>query len=142
MSSITIFIFTSLIFIIIGILIGYSIHKRKFTANLKNSISTPPDKPVTAAHTSDVTTPPRAPHDQPTFPPPEYAPIHANVEQHVQGFGMKKCEAYAPSSQSTAITGASPGGHGGQSTGSGRPEEHGYSPVQISSSNNYVSFHT
>ena len=123
-------------------LIGHFIHKRKFTANLKSSTSTPPDKPATTALTSDTTTTPHAPPDQPTFPPPEYAPIHANVEQHVQGFGMRKCEAYAPSSQSTAIAGASPGGHGGQSTGSSRPEEHGYSPVQISSSDNYVLFHT
>ena len=107
-------------------------------------MSTPPDKPATAAHTSNATAPPRASPDQPTYPPPEYAPIHVNVEQHVQGFGMKKCEAYAPSSQSTVIAGASlvPGGHGGQSTGSGRPEEHGYSTVQISTSNNYVSFRT
>ena len=126
-SSILVFAFTSLIFLTIGIFIGYFVQKRKFTANLKSS-STPAQS-----------TPPRVPpHDQPTAPAPEYAPIHAKgtlVEEHVQGFGMKKCEAYALSSQSTVNATVPLGGQ----TAS-RPEEHAYSPVQISS-NNYVSFH-
>ena len=129
-SSIVVFVFTSLIFLTIGIFIGYFVQKHKFTANLKSSSFL--DK---RAHS----TPPRVPHDQPTAPTPEYTPIHAKgtlVEEHVQGFGMKKCEAYALSSQSTVNTTVT---LGGQSTAS-RPEEHAYSPVQVSS-NNYVSFH-
>ena len=129
-SSIVVFTFTSLIFLTIGIFIGYFVQKHKFIANLKSSST--PDKP---AHS----TPPRVPHDQPTVSAPEYAPIHAKgtlIEEHVQGFGMKKCEAYALSSNAmnTTVT------LGGQSMAS-RPEEHAYSPVQVSSNSNYVSFH-
>ena len=111
------FIFTALIFLTVGIFIGYFAHKRKFTA--KGSSSPTLDKP---AHMTRHT------HDQPSVPAaPEYAPIHAKgtVEEHVQGFGMKKNQAYAPSAVAT----------GGQSQ---RPEEHTYSSVQVG--NNYVSY--
>ena len=117
-SSIVIFIFTTLIFLTVGIFIGYFAHKWKFTPK---SLSTP-DKSV---HTTPCA------RDQPSVSAaPEYAPIHATkgtVEEHVQGFGMKKNAAYASSAMNTVATG------GGQS----QPEEHGYSPVQIN--NNYVS---
>lgn len=86
-------------------------------------------------------------HDQqqPTFPAPDYAPIHAKVEEHVQGFGMKKCEAYGLSSSSQSAvninaTTALAAQAGGQSTVVSRPEEHDYSPVQVIS-DNYVAFH-
>jgi hypothetical protein len=148
-SSIGVFIFTSLLFLTIGMLIGYFVHQRKFTANLKKSLPAPLDKPTAPTTTPNI---PPHDHDQPTFPPPEYAPIHAKgalVEQHVQGFGMKKCEAYAvatSASQSTVNTTvsarATPGGGGGGQGSGSRPEEHTYSPVQISSGNNYVAFHT
>ena len=88
MSSVTIFIFSSVIFFIVGYLIGYFVHKRKF---IPKSVSTV-DKPRAQLHN---------PPAQPSFPAPEYAPIHvkATVEQQqVQGFGMKKNEAYAPMS--------------------------------------------
>ena len=217
-SSIIVFIFTSLTFLTVGIFIGYFIQKRKFTANskssptkekpytqnttaphtqqnqpnLKSSLTSGSDKPIqpataprapqnqpnfksssnsesnkpkqaaTAPHTPQnqpnlkrssssgsnkpiqAATAPHAPgsHDQSTFPAPEYAPIHATgmlVEEHVQGFGMKKCQAYAASSQSTVnATTTAPGG--GQSTAS-QPKEHMYSTLQVSSGDNYVSFH-
>ena len=108
--------------------------------NLKSSSISGSEKPM------PPTTAPHAPgsHDQSTFPAPEYAPIHATgmlVEEHVQGFGMKKCQAYAAaSSQSTVNATATAAPGGGQSTAS-QPAEHTYSPLQVSSSNNYVSFH-
>ena len=116
-SSIIIFIFTALIFLTVGIFIGYFAQQRKFVA--KSSSSPTSDK---LGHTT------RRTHDQPSVPAaPEYAPIHAKgtVEEHVQGFGMKKNQAYAPSAVAT----------GGQSQ---RPEEHTYSSVQVG--NNYVSY--
>ena len=61
---------------------------------------------------------------------PEYAPIHVTkgtVEEHVQGFGMKKNAAYAPSAVNTVAK-------GGQS----RPEEHGYTALCKSTTTMYL----
>ena len=92
-SSITIFIFTALLFLTIGIFIGYFAQQRKFTARSSSSPSL--DKPT---HTIPCTC------DQPSVSAaPEYAPIHAKgtLEEHVQGFGMKKNQAYAFSAVNT-----------------------------------------
>ena len=116
-SSIMIFVFAALIFLTVGIFIGYFMQKRKFTPKS----SPTPDKTIHPIHCA---------RDQPSVSTAhEYAPVGlhvakgALVEEHVQGFGMKKNAAYAPSAVNMVAT-------GGQSR---QPEEHGYSQVQISS---------
>lgn len=174
-SSILVFIFTSLLFLTIGIFIGYFIHKHKFPIKTLSTpgldkpshTTTPPtnkhhvDQPNLKSSAKSIANPglsekkhaqitsssAQLSHDQqqPTFPAPNYAPIHAKVEEHVQGFGMKKCEAYGLSSSSQSAvninaTTALAAQAGGQSTLVSRPEEHNYSPVQVIS-DNYVAFH-